>query len=111
MGPSSQMTTATSPGGLSLYSYDAPVPPYNTAFSVGSITGRLHAAAGVGRGGMPLTYPSVPPPSLATSLASTSGITSPTTSPINSRRPSFRVAERGSLARPPVALEEETIEE
>lgn len=49
---------------------------------------------------MPLTYPSVPPPSLSTSLASTSAVVSPAGSPTHSRRPSMgRIAEQGSFAR------------
>lgn len=105
--PSSHMTAATSPQ-FSPYSYEAPPVPHNTAFSVGSsIAGRIQQATG-----LPLTYPRAPPPSLSTSLA-TSGFASPEsgTSPISSRRPSFRVAERGSLARPSRAVEEEAIEE
>ncbi len=59
-----------------------------------------------GVGGMYLPYPSVPPPSLATSLASTTA-PSPMNSPVHSRAPSMgRIAERGSFAGGREAFEE-----
>lgn len=83
------------------FSYAVPPPPANTFASPSAgyynAGGRIVHPAGTG--GMPLTYPSVPPPSLSTSLTSTSAV-SPAGSPTHSRRPSLgRIAETGSFAR------------
>lgn len=83
------------------YSYAVPPPPANTFASpqTGYYTAGGRIVHPAGTGGMPLTYPSVPPPSLSTSIASTSAV-SPAGSPTHSRRPSLgRIAETGSFAR------------
>ncbi|QRV96179.1 hypothetical protein RhiJN_24197 [Ceratobasidium sp. AG-Ba] len=95
-GPSSQMTTLTTPASNPLPPHPPPQPlspPTSTSNGLARALTEL-ASAHAQRAG--LTYPSVPPPSLASSLGSGSPVVPTLRVPPNSRRQSA-VAETGSL--------------